>query len=400
MIAEIHNKIVDRNSEDQMTGDIFGALRYLPYEVFRTLIVDCVMPVETRESLSKHLPLDAGTAEWGRCVEFWPRYKTDSITEPDIVISLGNVAVMIEAKYGSGESGETQLMRQANLLISQFSDASLKFLLIAAPASTAEKMFDKRKEEIRSSFSKVKFGYIKWERLFDVATKLAESNLICADIAELLKTKSYSGFRGFGMMNTETMGAFKKVYEAHEAVESFMRKCLECAEQNGEFVVAPMSKGYWFLRWNEEKDYRTWAYRSFILAFQCSKDRRYPKSEWRNGPLYVLEISFDFSVYPEPTACIMRYDYESMAGKKTLSVGDHWKFHEPLYYSKDLEQIGWKFWFVSDEPLDRYFGLKQIVGCEIPLSEITEDNVNEMVFERFVELRNVTEPSKWVKKKP
>jgi len=44
MIAEIYHKSVDAGSEDQLTGNVFGALRYLPYAVVRQIIVNSVIP--------------------------------------------------------------------------------------------------------------------------------------------------------------------------------------------------------------------------------------------------------------------------------------------------------------------------------------------------------------------
>jgi len=44
MIAEIYHKSVDIGSEDQLTGNVFGALRYLPYSVARQIIINSVLP--------------------------------------------------------------------------------------------------------------------------------------------------------------------------------------------------------------------------------------------------------------------------------------------------------------------------------------------------------------------
>lgn len=40
MIAEIMHKNVDIDSEDQLTGNVLGALRYLPYSVARQIIIE------------------------------------------------------------------------------------------------------------------------------------------------------------------------------------------------------------------------------------------------------------------------------------------------------------------------------------------------------------------------
>ncbi|OPX91220.1 MAG: hypothetical protein A4E53_00738 [Pelotomaculum sp. PtaB.Bin104] len=118
MIAEIRHKIVDIGSEDQLTGNVFGALRYLPYPVVRQIIANSVIPAAVSKFLEQTLPAEI-SGEWGRSIYFWRHY-LGSQTEPDIVIELGQAVILIEVKYNSDLSGNDQLVREAELLISNY----------------------------------------------------------------------------------------------------------------------------------------------------------------------------------------------------------------------------------------------------------------------------------------
>jgi len=85
-------------------------------------------------------------------------------------------------------------------------------------------------------------------------------------------------------------------------------------------------------------------------------------------------------------------------GREALSVSDNWKFCEP-YIQMTIEEIGNKYHAYSDIPLDKFNGLERIIGYDLPLSEITEDNVYDMVFKKFNKLSEVVNPDKWLKQK-
>jgi hypothetical protein len=116
MIAEIYHKSVDTGSEDQLTGNVFGVLRYLPYSVARQIIINSVIPAATSAFLEQSLPSEISD-EWGRNLYFWRRY-AGSHTEPDIVMELEQAVILIEVKYNSDLSGDDQLIREAKLLLS------------------------------------------------------------------------------------------------------------------------------------------------------------------------------------------------------------------------------------------------------------------------------------------
>ena len=383
MIAEIYHKSVDTGSEDQLTGNVFGALRYLPYSVARQIIIDSVLPATANAFLEQSLPSEI-SGEWGRNVYFWRHY-AGSQTEPDVVMELEQAVILIEVKYNSDLSGDVQLIREAELLLRSYPN-KVKFLILLAREESAIAIFNEHKTNIPTEVS---FGYITWQRLFDAIYKNTTNSLICVDLSSLLNEKGFGGFRGFGMMNEETIKAFRVVQEAHKYVQEFISRCIALAEEKGEFELAPMTGNNTFLRWSSDRDPNAWLYYSFIVVFQRRQDNKL-KNGYRNGALYVLELNFaDFEI---PMANVARYDYDNIAknwSANPISPSDHWIFYHPMY-TGIIEfpeyESGEMYCGEVDEPLARYWGLKRVMGYEIFLSEITANNAYEKIFGTFKEL--------------
>lgn len=114
MIAEIYNKISQTGSnlsdrlEDKLTGDFFGTVRYLPFEIGMKLVLSSVrFNDKTRD------------AEWQQLISgweghpgqfnFWHRHSEGEI---DLLLRLHNVVVGIEVKYLSGISSEDEETEQ------------------------------------------------------------------------------------------------------------------------------------------------------------------------------------------------------------------------------------------------------------------------------------------------
>lgn len=385
MIAEIYHKSVDIGSEDQLTGNVFGALRYLPYFVARQIIIDSVLPASVSTFLEQSLPSEI-SGEWGRNVYFWRHY-ADSQTEPDIVMELGRVAILTEVKYNSDLSGDDQLIREAESLKRNYHNKG-KFLILLAREESAIAIFNEHKSNIPTDVS---FGYITWQQLFDAICKNKIDSLVREDLTALLKEKGFSGFRGFGMMNEETMRAFHMVREAHKNVQDFISRCIALAEEKGEFEIASMTGNNTFLRRISDRDSNAWSYSDFIVIFQRCCDIKL-KNGYRNGALYILNLNFDSHIYEVPMANIARYDYDDIArnwSASPISPGDHKILYEPMYTSVvefPEYESGEMYCGEADEPLARYWGLKRVMGYEIPLSEITADNAYEKIFGTFKKL--------------
>ncbi len=221
-----------------------------------------ILPASASTLLDRLLSSEIN-GEWGRNVHFWQHCST-SQTEPDIVIELEQVVILIEVKFNSKLSGNDQLIREAELLTRNYPGKE-KILILLAREESALTIFNDQKSNIPADIS---FGYITWQRLFDIFDKNKANSLICGDLAELLDEKGFGGFRGFNGMNEETIRAFRTVHEVHQNVQEFISHCIALANQKGEFEVAPMTGNNTFLRWNSDRDSNAWSYSDFIVIFQ------------------------------------------------------------------------------------------------------------------------------------
>jgi hypothetical protein len=402
VIAEIKNKKVDIGSEDQLTGNVFGALRYLPYPTVRQILIGSVTLPGIEKVLPESLP-DDKNGGWGKCVRFWPHYE-DNRTEPDVILELGEVIVMIEAKYMMKTlSGDKQLMREAHLLDQKYRGKT-QVLIILAKEECAHSIYRDNVTDIRNKYPYIMFGCATWQNLLDVTSAHTEHSIVCADIADLLRKKGLERFRGFRGMNNDTLKAFQTVRAAHKDVELFIKRCVEIADdEESRFCLAPMTSNITFLRRNSDIDYSGWAYSSFILVFQDTEGKPQEKSysDWWDGPLYVLEINFEKEFYDKPTdepvANITRYDFAEPKDWLLLSPSEHALFYDPLYrddYGYDDSQT--KYAVIFEPPLQKYANLKSVIGYETFLSEITPENISEKIFGGFEELANVDDPKSWI----
>ena len=107
MIAEIHGKISLMGSnlhdrrEDQLTGDFFGAIRYLPFEIGLLPVLRRARPVTGQFVID--LPKVNG---YDYEIEFWQTY--DPHGEIDVLLKTRtrDLVCGIEVKYQSGLSSD------------------------------------------------------------------------------------------------------------------------------------------------------------------------------------------------------------------------------------------------------------------------------------------------------
>jgi hypothetical protein len=110
MIAEIHGKISSTGSnlsdrlEDQLTGDVFGSLRYLD---FNAVLLPYLVSSYFLSSSKRYHPDDFTGARLKE-IRFWPWI---NYAEPDILLGLElgghkECVICIEAKYYSGLSSD------------------------------------------------------------------------------------------------------------------------------------------------------------------------------------------------------------------------------------------------------------------------------------------------------
>jgi hypothetical protein len=108
MIAEIHGKISRNGStlhdrrEDQLTGDFFGSIRYLPFEIG-------LLPVLLRAQRRRGAQTGAAIPQlrqvtgYSYDLRFWPQLGQDEI---EVLLAAPAFTCGIEVKYLSGLSSD------------------------------------------------------------------------------------------------------------------------------------------------------------------------------------------------------------------------------------------------------------------------------------------------------
>jgi len=160
----------------------------------------------------------------------------------------------------------------------------------------------------------------------------------------------------------------------------------EAQKEDSEFIPA----SYRILHDKYSDTEFEWCLYNFILVFQESKNKQLP-NEWRNGPVYALEINFNTYDYDEPTVTLAKYVYAKGALRswsKGLKHNDFGGFLYPLYDEDTIE-------FQSDElsfsgiVIDKSYAdsnsrsLRRIVGIQLPLAEITREDAKNGIFGGF-----------------
>ena len=108
MIAEIHHKISSSGSnltdrlEDKLTGDVFGHLRYMPYEFgLQPVLKACCFPEEQAAHYNESIERADNFT-----YKFWPRHDEG---EPNLILESDNDIILIEVKYHSGLSSDDEI---------------------------------------------------------------------------------------------------------------------------------------------------------------------------------------------------------------------------------------------------------------------------------------------------
>ena len=107
MIAELHGKISSSGSnlsdrlEDKLTGNIFGTLRYLPFQCGMAQILEAANIPELTDIVKK-----TNLTFWGDRIQFWPYHVGGEI---DAFLELDEAVIGIEVKYNSGLSSDDEI---------------------------------------------------------------------------------------------------------------------------------------------------------------------------------------------------------------------------------------------------------------------------------------------------
>jgi hypothetical protein len=201
LIAEIHHKVSSTGSnlneklEDELTGNFFGNLRYIP---FRRGLGKIISHYTYDDQCIFHNTFsDINTDEWN--TEFW-RKSISGLGEIDCYMSeLDNNSLGIEVKYKSDLSSEDQLEREA-LMMKEWNTKGKLFLLFIAPRKDyCRQIYNQNKTRVE--MNDVTLGFLAWEDallgLNLVETETPFEKIIIEDIRDLLIGKGFAGFHGF-----------------------------------------------------------------------------------------------------------------------------------------------------------------------------------------------------------
>ena len=187
--------------------------------------------------------------------------------------------------------------------------------------------------------------------------------------------------------------AVQVLYHTYDNVSKLMEACSTTAKEAG--YVPAVQK---FLRWKSDNDSNGWLVNSFILLFQDATDPPCETgNDWRNGPVYVLEICLGKKENPnyEPQVHLSKFEYEDISGWSVgCSPANHWVFHYPVH-GESIVNVNWEGDYRvalpnSAKSKQTYWGMKKVVSVSVRLTDIKADNLKKLVFGTFDTLKDIT----------
>ena len=194
MIAEIYHKF-STDLEDVLTGDFFGAMRYMPFnrglnQIFKNYAV-------SEDPQVTHILSNAADDDFN--FEFWKRSE-NGLVEIDGFIPLTSVGIGIEVKYRSGLSGGDQLEKEAQVL-DEWCNGKEKLLILIGEAEEAKAIYIENKD--KRVFRDVHLAYLSWQDILLGLDQLLISSSyekkMIEDLKTLLREKGFVSFEGFSI---------------------------------------------------------------------------------------------------------------------------------------------------------------------------------------------------------
>ena len=184
--------------------------------------------------------------------------------------------------------------------------------------------------------------------------------------------------------------AFIAVHETHKNVDMLMKYCRTMADEKTNYKAVNGK----FLKWQSSSNYYGWCIDDFILLFQRETDKIL-KNEWRDGPIYAMEIMLHNDEHFEqlPTIYLSKFEYEDIASwEKGCSPSNHQHFYYPTKAKEDMDiqMNGEKIYLATPkmkETADQYYaGVRKVSFIQLPLMSVTAENVEEAIFGNFEKL--------------
>ena len=194
MIAEIYHKF-STDLEDVLTGDFFGAMRYMPFnrglnQIFKNYAV-------SEDPQVTHILSNAADDDFN--FEFWKRSE-NGLVEIDGFIPLTSVGIGIEVKYRSGVSGGDQLEKEAQVL-DEWCNGKEKLLILIGEAEEAKAIYIENKD--KRVFRDVHLAYLSWQDILlgldQVLISSSYEKKMIEDLKKLIREKGFVSFEGFSI---------------------------------------------------------------------------------------------------------------------------------------------------------------------------------------------------------
>ena len=194
MIAEIYHKF-STDLEDVLTGDFFGAMRYMPFnrglnQIFKNYAV-------SEDPQVTHILSNAADDDFN--FEFWKRSE-NGLVEIDGFIPLTSVEIGIEVKYRSGLSGGDQLEKEAQVL-DEWCNGKEKLLILIGEAEEAKAIYIENKD--KRVFRDVHLAYLSWQDILlgldQVLISSSYEKKMIEDLKTLLREKGLVSFEGISI---------------------------------------------------------------------------------------------------------------------------------------------------------------------------------------------------------
>lgn len=213
MIAEIHGKISSRGTnlretlEDNLTGNVFGTLRYIPFSKG----IKRILLLAIEEKYFDNYELE----EWAESIEFWPYHQEGEL---DSVINLNLVSIAIEVKYNSGLSSDDDVSNEEDSKEASRNQLARESRIInelaEARGTTPILLFIARENEGKEIISSVIdrniiedgviLKFISWENICTSLESLHKSaelsyfeKIAVGDMHRLLIKKGFNSFKDF-----------------------------------------------------------------------------------------------------------------------------------------------------------------------------------------------------------
>ena len=210
MVEEFYGKIsrsgsnLSDSSEDKLTGDFFGTLRYMDFcDGLQPILCGALRKSEKQQAESQAAiqlieNVNCTNIKDEEHIKFWPKHDRGEL---DVLLEFDNCYIGIEVKFQSGLSSDDQLIREANILCDLPKDKK-KILLFIAKHESCISIYRKYKKDI--SKQGVHFVFASWEDILQSMKDILNGGkgskytfgqkLMIRDLVRLLTRKDFDTF--------------------------------------------------------------------------------------------------------------------------------------------------------------------------------------------------------------